>query len=202
MSRSTTDRPARALRRRPADEGFSLVEVLVSMLIFAVITAGVVPLIVSSLQASVVSKMDTGAKNLSQQRFELVRNLPSASSTTRADPTPRDVLDIYFPRTTAPASGSVEARGTSPPSPDGRASLTTGPFYRTRWDISFNGGDYTQWVALQFLNPTTKAPLTPAGRLQRLQHDGPAGQLPRRRHRDHASGGPGRWTSSTRCTPR
>ena len=160
MSHST-DRLRRVIDPRRTDDGFSLVEVLISMLIFAVITAGVVPLIVSSLQASVVSKLDTGAKNLSQQRFEYVRNLPFRLQYDAADPTPRDVLDIYYPRTTAPTSGSVEAPGYVTSQARRTGEPPTGPFYRTRWDISFNGGDYTQWVALQFLNPTTRAPLPP-----------------------------------------
>ena len=152
-----------ALRRREGTErGFSMVEILVAISLMGLLSAAIVPMLITGLRASVVAKLDTGAKNLSQQRLELMRNLPFRIAYDPAITTGVDLLDTYFPNLTAPAGGvntagyvTTQARRTGEPS--------TGPFYRSTFSVTLGSTPYTQYVATQFLNPevTPKAPVTP-----------------------------------------
>lgn len=110
-----------------SDDGFTVIEVLMAFTLIAIVTVGTVPLFVTGLKSSLVSKMDTGGKNLSQERFEAMRNLPfhvDANATLVPDPTKcvapartdpknssgtiecdyRDMLDTYFRSLTAATS--------------------------------------------------------------------------------------------------
>lgn len=75
-------------RLRASDEGFTVIEVLAALTVFAIVTAGAVPLFVTGLRASLASKFETQAKNLAQERLESMRNLPFyvVSSTSSATP--------------------------------------------------------------------------------------------------------------------
>ena len=70
--------------------------------------------LITGLRASVVAKLDTGAKNLSQQRFELMRNLPFRIAYDPAITTGVDLLDTYYPNL-APPSGGFTRPATSRP---------------------------------------------------------------------------------------
>ena len=59
------------LRRRD-DAGFTLVEVLVALLLLSVVMVSVLPLIISTLRATALTKVQTQAKNLGQERLEQV----------------------------------------------------------------------------------------------------------------------------------
>jgi prepilin-type N-terminal cleavage/methylation domain-containing protein len=72
----STNRPRRRLRARRGDAGFSLIEMTVALLLFAVAAAGTIPLVIGSMRASVVAKYSTQAKNLAQERLEYMRSLP------------------------------------------------------------------------------------------------------------------------------
>lgn len=141
--------------------GFTLIEVMIALLIFTIITAAVVPLLITSLRAGLIAKMDTGGRNLTQQRFELIRNLPFRIQFDAASPAPRDLLDYYYPNQAAPSGGLATNPGYVTTESRRSGEPPTGSFYRTRWETSLNGGTYTQWVAVQFLNQQTKAAVTP-----------------------------------------
>jgi type II secretory pathway pseudopilin PulG len=80
---------------RSDDRGLTLVETLAAMLVFALVTLGIVPLFVSSLRGSNLSRSFTVGKNLALEAMERVRGLPfRVKSTTKR----LDVLDLYFPQ--------------------------------------------------------------------------------------------------------
>lgn len=64
------------LRARRGDVGFSLIEMTVALSLFAIAAAGMIPLVVGSMRASVVAKYSSQAKNLAQQQLEYMRSLP------------------------------------------------------------------------------------------------------------------------------
>jgi prepilin-type N-terminal cleavage/methylation domain-containing protein len=153
----------RLLRSRHEGEGgFSLIEILVAITLLGLLSAAIVPLIVTGLRASVVAKLDTGAKNLSQQRFELMRNLPFRIGYDPLVTTGVDLLDTYYPNLVAPAGGvttpgyvTTQARRTGEPA--------AGPFYRTVFTDTVGVTTFTEYVATQFLTPSTtpKVAVTP-----------------------------------------
>jgi prepilin-type N-terminal cleavage/methylation domain-containing protein len=150
------------LRGRADDRGFSMVEVLVAISLLGLLSAAIVPLLITGLRASVVAKLDTGAKNLSQQRFELMRNLPFRIAYDPAVTTGIDMLDTYFPNLVAP-TGGVNTSGYVTTQPRRTGEPASGPFYRRVFTQTLGSTDYTQYVATQFLTPdvTPKQAVTP-----------------------------------------
>jgi type II secretory pathway pseudopilin PulG len=137
-----------------------MVEIMVAIVLMGMLTSALVPLLIMSIRSSVVAKLDTGAKNLSQQRFDLMRNMPFRIAYDPLVSTSRDVLDVYYPNLVAPSGGvttvgyvTTQARRTGEP--------TSGPFYRTKFTPTLGSTTYTQWVAVQFLTPKTKQPIAP-----------------------------------------
>jgi prepilin-type N-terminal cleavage/methylation domain-containing protein len=163
VSRSRNSGSLLNLRRRPdADGGFSLIEILVAITLLGLLGAAIVPLLITGLRASVIAKLDTGAKNLSQQRFELMRNLPFRIAYDPAISTGVDMLDTYYPDLTPPSGGfttpgyvTTQARRPGEP--------TTGAFYRSKFVQTLGSTNYTEYVASQFLTPDTtpKVAVTP-----------------------------------------
>ena len=148
--------------RRDADGGFSLIEVLVAITLLGLMGAAIVPLLVTGLRASVIAKLDTGAKNLSQQRFELMRNLPFRIAYDPTISTGVDLLDTYFPNLAAPAGG-ITTPGYVTTQPRRTGEPTAGPFYRSKFVETVGTTEYTEYVATQFLTPATtpKVAVTP-----------------------------------------
>jgi len=138
-----------------------MVEVLVAIVLFAILSTAAVPLLITSLRASVVTKLDTGAKNLTQQRFDLMRNMPFRIAYDPLVVTSRDILDQYYPNLVAPAGG-VETKGFVTTQARREGEPASGPFYRSKFTPTLGSTTYTQWVAVQFLSPTTKIPVAPA----------------------------------------
>ena len=87
----------RTLRRQ---EGLTLIETTVSLLIFSLVTLGLTPVLIGSMQGSAKSRSYTIAKNTATHAMERARGLPYFESTKGVGaPTRRDVLDLYFPNT-------------------------------------------------------------------------------------------------------
>jgi Tfp pilus assembly protein PilV len=79
-------------------DGLTLIETTVSLLIFSLVTLGLTPVLIGSLRGSTKSRSYTVAKNSATQAMERIRGLPYFESTKGvASPTRRDVLDLYFP---------------------------------------------------------------------------------------------------------
>ena len=154
---TTAERIARARNR---DEGFTLIEVMVAMVIFAIVASAAAAMLVGGSKAGLVTRMDTGAKELGQQQLESMRNLlhqPDGGSDSSAV----ELLKVYFP---SYASTSVACRtngfvasGATRCTSDGDPA--TGAFYRTVIDPVPDFERYTQYVTLQFLNDS-RQPIT------------------------------------------
>ena len=169
MSR-TPDLLAKVRRRlrNAGDGGFTLGEVMVSLTVFAVVSSAAGAMIITGLRTSMVSKMDTGAKNLAQERVEIMRNLPfhidRDPAATTADYS--DLLDTYYRNLTAAATttstGYVNACGaqtavcSTRPAWDPRS----GSFYRYVIDPIPGYPQYKQYVTTQFIN-ADRVPLSP-----------------------------------------
>lgn len=97
----------RSANRRTAgtEEGFTLIEVIVALGLLMTVSLSVLPLLVKSVQAANVAKGNTQAKNLLQERVELMRNLPfHVPYSTGAQYV--DLLDIYFHDRQSPSTNS------------------------------------------------------------------------------------------------
>ena len=86
-------------RSRLAGQGFTLVEVLASIVVFSLVTLGVVPLLLSSIRGSTLSRSFTVGKNVTLQAMERARGLPYNRQVSSGGlPKRVDILDLYFPR--------------------------------------------------------------------------------------------------------
>lgn len=174
---------SRRLREETTGEdGFTVIEVLVAFTLIALVTIGTVPLFISGLRAGLVSKLDTGGKNLNQERFEQMRTLAfhvdvnsslvpvpaNCVSPTRTDPRDgagvtecdyRDMLDTFYRSltlATSTATGGYVPTGTARTADE----PAIGPFYRYVLDPVPGFSRYKQTVATQFLS-SERAPITP-----------------------------------------
>jgi len=156
-------RTSKRLRARRGDEGFTLIEVMAAMIVFAIVATGVTAMFASGLRASVLTKMETTAKNLSQQRFEQIRNLPFHIDQVASGTNPPDLLDTYFANTTGSAGRGVQGyvpAGATRWTADGDPA--TGAFYRYVQTALPGYPKYKQYVATQFLDESG-SPYTPTG---------------------------------------
>ncbi|HEY7873784.1 MAG TPA: type II secretion system protein, partial [Actinomycetota bacterium] len=78
--------------------GFSLLEVLAALGVFAVVTLGVVPLLGSALKASSTSRSETVAEEAARTIMERIQGTKWYVSYD-AKPNKRvDILDLYYPQ--------------------------------------------------------------------------------------------------------
>jgi prepilin-type N-terminal cleavage/methylation domain-containing protein len=83
---------------RRNEGGFTLIEVMAALLVFALITLGVTPLLLSSIRGSALSRSYTVGKNFALEAMERVRGLPYHVEYSAQSPGRRvDVLDLYYP---------------------------------------------------------------------------------------------------------
>ena len=97
--------------RSRQSRGFTLIEMMVSIGLFAVMTVGVVPLLASSIKGSTLSRSYTVGKNLAVESMERIRGLPynvaigAQPTNDGINKTKVDVLDLYFPCATSTGCG-------------------------------------------------------------------------------------------------
>jgi prepilin-type N-terminal cleavage/methylation domain-containing protein len=85
-------------RRVKGQRGFTLIEVMAALVVFSLITLGIVPLLLSSIKGSELSQSYTIGKNLALEAMERVRGLPyHVKFDTQPDGRPIDVVDLYYP---------------------------------------------------------------------------------------------------------
>lgn len=84
------------LHPRRGQSGMTLIETLVAIFIFSIVTIGIVPLLASSLRGSELVRTSTVAKNLAVEAMERARGLPYYISRAR-NPNNVDLLDLYYP---------------------------------------------------------------------------------------------------------
>jgi prepilin-type N-terminal cleavage/methylation domain-containing protein len=99
-----------SIRDRQAD-GFTLVEVIVSLGVFLVVMAALLPQLVVALKSTATARLVSQAKGVAQGQLDLMRNMPFHVGPTAGEYI--DVLDTYFRDLTLPASApSCEYGGT------------------------------------------------------------------------------------------
>ena len=158
--------------RRPIDvrreDGFTLLEVVVAMGLFALVAAGTLPMILGAIKAGLVTKLDTGAKALAQERVEYLRSLPYHLDNSAS--TGLDLLDQYYPAQSTRAAAAIPANGFTTAGSgwvsEANTSFVsktasgyrlpnepaTGAFYRVRHVPTGTDGRYTLFTTLQFLS--------------------------------------------------
>ena len=142
-------------RRKGDDAGFTLVEVLVALLLLSVVMVSVLPLIISTLRATSLTKVHTQAKNLGQERLEQVKDL--RYHIDRQNGPFLDVLDLYYTNATvgAPATSIAASGGTLTgsyvPAGTGTNGEPVGPYFRVTTGALPGAGSYSQTIATQFL---------------------------------------------------
>jgi len=192
------------LNQLAASDGFSIIEVLAAVTLLGIVTIGILPLFISGLRTSLSARFETQAKNLAQERFDLMRNLPfhvaSFTSTAPAgcwnDPlrsSPlngavtecdyKDLLDTYY-RSVTFAAASTSTGGyvatDAGRSADEVSEGIAAPFYRYVINPvpNFQSGLFSQVVVSQFMDASRNV-ITPASTYnsQDLNNDQPAAQL-------------------------
>lgn len=155
-----------ARRLRP-DSGFTLIEMVAAMTIFAIAAGAVLTVLVTGIRTAGTARDRTLAKEVARQRLEEMRRLPyyldfsTYVSRCPSPPTPCsaarvDLLDFYFPDLSDPDGVG----------PGGYASSTA--TYTTVWDGAVGTFNYRTLVLVRFVGerPTTKLleTMTPCGR--------------------------------------
>lgn len=122
-----------------SENGFSLVETLAALIVFSVVTLGIVPVLLTSIRGSNITRSYTAGKNVALQAMERVRGLPFYIDRA-TQPGSVDVLDLYIPNltsysggtcrgffTTAVSCASTGYRVRATPTPETPGYLTTCP---------------------------------------------------------------------------
>ncbi len=138
-------------RLQPADDGFSLVEVMVAMMLFAVMAVASLGFVMTSLSSTALARTDAVAKNLNQQLLESMRNLPYFTHANVS--TVPDLLDTYYTSTLTAASGT-EASGFVAATASRNAAKgdpAAGPFFRRVLPAPAGYTDYSRRVTAQFI---------------------------------------------------
>ena len=94
--------------RGRTDRGFTLIEVLAALVVFSLITLGIVPLLATSMKAASLARTGTVAKNAGLKAMEHARDLPYYISYA-AQNQRVDLLDMYFPGMTTLGADQIYA---------------------------------------------------------------------------------------------
>lgn len=108
-------------RFRRSQGGFTLVEVMASLVVFTILLLGVTPLVASSLRGAALNREYTVAKNITTEAMERVRGLPFYDAASN-----RDVLDLYFPNLGTGYSSATKSFTTTC-TPGGASPTPSGP---------------------------------------------------------------------------
>jgi len=149
------------------DEGFTLVEILISLIIFGIAVMSLIPMFLNMTESAVLAKTYTQARNLAQEQVEGMRQLPyhvDASNQRDASggdaaTAKIDLVDNYYPSISPVATGTslanvslgyVDAAATAGRAPGDPA----GAFYRTirSRTLAGEGSTYRILITSQFLN--------------------------------------------------
>jgi prepilin-type N-terminal cleavage/methylation domain-containing protein len=138
---------------RRDERGFTLIEIAVSLSVFAIVMVSLTLLFDTSLETASRTRFDELGKTVAQQKLEEIRSLPYHIAQTE-EPGDVDVLDLYFPNLTGTTSipGATGAY-------DGTANEWK---FTTTQTVSVDGREFQVQTGLQFVVPLG------SGALQRL----------------------------------
>lgn len=152
------------------DDGFSLVEVIVALVLLGIAAVATLPVLVLGQRATSASRDRTYAKNLAQEQLETLRNMPYfISFANQPGGADVDLLDTYYPKLTpalgngfaATSTGFVGAAVTGRPA----GEPATGAYYRRFETLAAPNERFTRTTVLQFQSPntagTTNTPVSP-----------------------------------------
>lgn len=154
------------LRRRDgSDEGFTLIEVIVALSIFAVVAIAALPLLLVGLKAGQKARVETLAKDMSQLRIERLRNLPF--QVDRQNGPFVDLLDRYFTHANAAAApiatDEANCTGVYLSAAPGTGGAPSGPAFRVTCTSLPEAQGFSQQIYVQFLLRTGVPVTPPAG---------------------------------------
>jgi prepilin-type N-terminal cleavage/methylation domain-containing protein len=137
---------------RRDERGFTLIEIAVSLSVFAIVMVSLTLLFDTSLETASRSRFDELGKTVAQQKLEEIRSLPYHISQSE-EPGDVDVLDLYFPNLTGTTSipGATGAY-------DGTANVWT---FTTTQTVTADGRDFQVQTALQFVAALDTGALQP-----------------------------------------
>ena len=144
----------RAFRLR--QDGLTIVEMMAALMVFAVVTLGITPLLAMSIRGSGMSRSYTTAKNIAVRAMERARGLPFFESVSgQSTPTRRDLLDLYFPdRGAGYAGGTFTTTCTSTTKTPTASAGAACPANLTDGTSTLPNG-YTLTFEAQFVRPDT-----------------------------------------------
>jgi prepilin-type N-terminal cleavage/methylation domain-containing protein len=138
---------------RRDERGFTLIEIAVSLSVFAIVMVSLTLLFDTSLETASRTRFDELGKTVAQQKLEEIRSLPYHIAWTE-ESGDVDVLDLYFPNLTGTTSipGATGAY-------DPTANVWT--FTTTQEPVTADGRDFRVQTALQFVAPLDTGALQP-----------------------------------------
>ncbi|GAB3781022.1 type II secretion system protein [Nocardioides ungokensis] len=149
------------------DDGFTLIEVMVAMGIFLVVSAAILPLVVAGFRTAATARDVSQTKGVAQAQIEKMRDLPYYVGRAAGDY--KDLLDTYYRDRNAPgitpSCASPTLSSLPPTTWEGYVSNAgthcswepTGPLYRKVVNpVSAPGlGVFAMTISTQFLSPAT-----------------------------------------------
>jgi prepilin-type N-terminal cleavage/methylation domain-containing protein len=129
---------------RRDERGFTLIEIAVSLSVFAIVMVSLTLLFDTSLETASRTRFDELGKTVAQQKLEEIRSLPYHIAQTE-EPGDVDVLDLYFPNVTGTTfiPGATGAY-------NGTANVWT---FTTTQTLTVDGRAFQVQTALQFVSP-------------------------------------------------
>lgn len=154
--------------RTRGEDGFTLIEVVIAFGLLVVVMVSAVPVFVSLIKVTAVTKAHTQAKNLAQERLDQMRDL--RFHVDRQNGPFLDLLDLYYtnaksasPVTTV-TSGTGTLTGQYIAAGGGTGGEPAAPFYRVSTGPIPGATRFSQIIDTQFLAPDGTA--VPASRFQ------------------------------------
>jgi prepilin-type N-terminal cleavage/methylation domain-containing protein len=147
-----------------SDDGFTLIEMVVALIVFALVASALAGVLIGSARGQLFAQKNTAAKNFAQQQVDAMRSLPYHVDAQNGPYV--DLLDLYFPNalttvTTIPniipgqnVSGNYVASGAA------TATSPAGPYYQVTIPgnlVSAKLASFAQVVYTQFLNANNPA---------------------------------------------
>ena len=164
--------------RRLNEDGFTLIEVLLSLVMLALVMTALLPALLASLKSGASARKQLQAKGLTQERIEQMRDL--RFHVDRQNGPFLDLLDIYYTNATSPAvTTTVSLGGTSlvgqyVSSAAASGGAPAGPYYRVNISSLAGAPGYSETVYTQFLAPDGSA--IPTSRFENLYDSQVAGK--------------------------